>query len=221
MALWLYHKKAPLTRSCDSHVDTLCANFTKGAVLPAEGAVVGVYGQCLTSAVSNITDAECQVLVSVVAVEGAHVGAVIDNDRLQETINKLTQVRLLKPLFCSRAGLPLKVSACIPAALNFCLCTSSKHYAVGLTACCQVGDLFFKRLFGFGYHARGSFVQLELATGQRIHAGSPRGLVLTGWIALAAATALTALLIGLGFLAYRHYYGPKQDYTLVVKEGDV
>jgi len=54
--------------------------------------VVGVFGQCLTSRVEKITDLECQALVSVVAVEGGHVGAIVDDQRLQETLNKLTQV---------------------------------------------------------------------------------------------------------------------------------
>lgn len=92
MALWLYHKKAPLTVPCDEAVETLCTNSSRGAESLKDGAVVGVFGQCLTSRVEKITDLECQALVSVVAVEGGHVGAIVDDQRLQETLNKLTQV---------------------------------------------------------------------------------------------------------------------------------
>lgn len=66
-----------------------------------------------------------------------------------------------------------------------------------------------------------SLGQLQLATGQRPRSGSPKGLVLTGWVAFAAATALTAVLLGIGYFVYRKFYDPQKDYTLVVKAGDV
>ena len=55
---------------------------------------------------------------------------------------------------------------------------------------------------------------------------NPRGsgvkaIMLTGWGALAALTALITLLVGGSYFAYRRYVSPDHSYVMVSKSGNV
>lgn len=43
------------------------------------------------------------------------------------------------------------------------------------------------------------------------------GLVITGWMALAAVAALVLVLVGVAYGVYQRFFSPTRNYTLVVK----
>eukprot|EP00271_Cylindrocystis_brebissonii_P019065 TRINITY_DN562_c0_g3_i1.p1 TRINITY_DN562_c0_g3~~TRINITY_DN562_c0_g3_i1.p1 ORF type:complete len:1830 (+),score=464.44 TRINITY_DN562_c0_g3_i1:323-5812(+) len=59
----------------------------------ASSTVVGVYGQCLMQAAWKDLNADCKKLVRVASKEGAHVGGKHDEERLQETLQKLAALQ--------------------------------------------------------------------------------------------------------------------------------
>ncbi|CAI5481570.1 unnamed protein product, partial [Closterium sp. Yama58-4] len=93
MALFQYHKGAALTQPCDTAVEELCNTGSAAAattpVKEINGAVIGVYGQCLVSQKRQRLPEECRTLVKLVAKEGAYVGGNVDQNKLEETLNKL------------------------------------------------------------------------------------------------------------------------------------
>ncbi|CAI7919345.1 unnamed protein product, partial [Closterium sp. NIES-53] len=99
MALFQYHKGAALTQPCDTAVEELCNTGSAAAattpVKEINGAVIGVYGQCLVSQKRQRLPEECRTLVKLVAKEGAYVGGTVDQNKLEETLMKLKAVRPL------------------------------------------------------------------------------------------------------------------------------
>ncbi|GJP37078.1 hypothetical protein CLOM_g21523 [Closterium sp. NIES-68] len=95
MALFQYHKGAELTQPCDQAVEELCNTGTAAStpVKEINGAVIGVYGQCLVSQKRNRLPEDCRTLVKLVAKEGAYVGGTIDQNKLEETLAKLKELQ--------------------------------------------------------------------------------------------------------------------------------
>ncbi|CAI5512031.1 unnamed protein product [Closterium sp. Naga37s-1] len=148
-ALWMYHSNAPLTKPCHTDIDTLCNSTNVAGFSEHKGAVVGVFGQCLVDTpLTKISDKQCRQMVGVVAGSGGHVGGLVNENQLEDTLTKIAE-----------------------------------------------------------------------AEAEEQQEGSP--LVLTGWLAFIAITALAALLLGGGFFIYRRYFDPRRNYTMVVKAGDV
>ncbi|CAI7817437.1 unnamed protein product [Closterium sp. NIES-54] len=154
-ALWMYHSSTPLTKPCHTDIDTLCNGTNVAGFSEHKGAVVGVFGQCLVDTpLTKISDKQCRQMVGVVAGSGGHVGGLVNENQLEDTLTKIAEIQLV--------------------------------------------------------------AQAEAEEQQE---GSP--LVLTGWLAFIAITALAALLLGGGFFIYRRYIDPRRNYTMVVKAGDV
>eukprot|EP00475_Leptophrys_vorax_P034698 TRINITY_DN5634_c2_g2_i3.p1 TRINITY_DN5634_c2_g2~~TRINITY_DN5634_c2_g2_i3.p1 ORF type:complete len:518 (-),score=31.75 TRINITY_DN5634_c2_g2_i3:238-1623(-) len=164
MSLWVYHPGNDLSRPCDADVASRCGNATSGTavepgvVVDGSHLVLGAVGQCLTDLpLAKILSDECKQLVGVVGLAGGHVGGMVDESRLDATLNQLAQ--------------------------------------------------------------------LELAAREEQGDGDG-GVELTGWMAFVAVLALSAVLMGGGWLAYKHFFHRGRDYTLVVnadelKSGDV
>ncbi|CAI5995094.1 unnamed protein product [Closterium sp. NIES-64] len=131
-ALWMYHSNAPLTKPCHTDIDTLCNSTNVAGFSEHKGAV----------------------MVGVVAGSGGHVGGLVNENQLEDTLTKIAEIQLVAQ-----------------------------------------------------------------AEAEEQAEGSP--LVLTGWLAFIAITALAALLLGGGFFIYRRYFDPRRNYTVVVKAGDV
>ncbi|CAI5492080.1 unnamed protein product [Closterium sp. Naga37s-1] len=154
-ALWMYHSNAPLTKPCHTDIDTLCNSTNVAGFSEHKGAVVGVFGQCLVDTpLTKISDKQCRQMVGVVAGSGGHVGGLVNENQLEDTLTKIAEIQLVAQ-----------------------------------------------------------------AEAEEQAEGSP--LVLTGWLAFIAITALAALLLGGGFFIYRRYFDPRRNYTVVVKAGDV
>ncbi|CAI5474497.1 unnamed protein product [Closterium sp. Yama58-4] len=154
-ALWMYHSNAPLTKPCHADIDALCNSTNVSGFSEHKGAVVGVFGQCLVDTpLTKISDKQCRQMVGVVAGSGGHVGGLVNENQLEDTLTKIAEIQLVAQ-----------------------------------------------------------------AEAEEQAEGSP--LVLTGWLAFIAITALAALLLGGGFFIYRRYFDPRRNYTVVVKAGDV
>ncbi|CAI5529290.1 unnamed protein product, partial [Closterium sp. Naga37s-1] len=171
-ALWMYHSSTPLTKPCHTDIDTLCNGTNVAGFSEHKGAVVGVFGQCLVDTpLTKISDKQCRQMVGVVAGSGGHVGGLVNENQLEDTLTKIAEV-----------GYGLCVVSLLPP------------YNLQIQLVAQ-------------------------AEAEEQQEGSP--LVLTGWLAFIAITALAALLLGGGFFIYRRYIDPRRNYTMVVKAGDV
>eukprot|EP00850_Spirogloea_muscicola_P014522 SM000105S13867 [mRNA] locus=s105:179263:185692:- [translate_table: standard] len=94
MALWQYKKGASLTEACDADVERTCSSEDAKEI---NGAVIALYGQCLLSQEQSKLDEGCKQLVTVVKKDGAYVGGVIDQQQLQETLDKLHELQASGP----------------------------------------------------------------------------------------------------------------------------
>ncbi|GJP53608.1 hypothetical protein CLOM_g12762 [Closterium sp. NIES-68] len=95
MALFQYHKARSSPSRGDQAVEELCNTGTAAStpVKEINGAVIGVYGQCLVSQKRNRLPEDCRTLVKLVAKEGAYVGGTIDQNKLEETLAKLKELQ--------------------------------------------------------------------------------------------------------------------------------
>eukprot|EP00475_Leptophrys_vorax_P034699 TRINITY_DN5634_c2_g2_i4.p1 TRINITY_DN5634_c2_g2~~TRINITY_DN5634_c2_g2_i4.p1 ORF type:complete len:508 (-),score=34.65 TRINITY_DN5634_c2_g2_i4:130-1485(-) len=151
-AMWLFHRGAALTQPCEADIDAVCGAHKQPV---HNGPVVGVVGQCLVDApLSKIGNKTCRQLVTALKAGGGHMGGVMDDNQLEDTLTKIAEINLV--------------------------------------------------------------AQAE----QEESEGEGR-LVLTGWVAFVAITALAAVLLAAGFFVYRRYFDPTRNYTVIVKAGDV
>ncbi|GJP36222.1 hypothetical protein CLOM_g20753, partial [Closterium sp. NIES-68] len=92
MALFQYHHGAELTAPCDAAVDEVCTSTGSAKPKEINGAVIGVYGQCLLSAKPDKLSEDCRGLVKVAAKEGAHLAGGLDQAKLDEALAKLKEL---------------------------------------------------------------------------------------------------------------------------------
>ncbi|CAI7772384.1 unnamed protein product [Closterium sp. NIES-54] len=92
MALFQYHRAAYLTSSCDDAVDSICLVGSTPKPKEINGAVIGVFGQCLLSAQPDKLSEGCRALVQVAGKEGAYVKGGLDQAKLDEALAKLKEV---------------------------------------------------------------------------------------------------------------------------------
>ncbi|CAI7856614.1 unnamed protein product [Closterium sp. NIES-53] len=92
MALFQYHRAAYLTSSCDDAVDSICLVGSTPKPKEINGAVIGVFGQCLLSAQPDKLSEGCRALVQVAGKEGAYVKGGLDQAKLDEALAKLKEL---------------------------------------------------------------------------------------------------------------------------------
>lgn len=91
-ALFQYHLGADLTSSCDSEVTAKCQS---DEVKEIEGTVIGTYAQCLMRPNLTALNEECRKLVKVMAKKGDHISGKINDEQLQDALQKLAAVSVL------------------------------------------------------------------------------------------------------------------------------
>ncbi|CAI7837449.1 unnamed protein product, partial [Closterium sp. NIES-53] len=248
MALFQYHKGAALTQPCDTAVEELCNTGSAAAattpVKEINGAVIGVYGQCLVSQKRQRLPEECRRLVKLVAKEGAYVGGTVDQNKLEETLMKLKALHEAAAAATTADGgrivahdTGLVISGWLAAAA----------LAAVVIVAIAIGCAVYHRLFSpvalnstnhltptppcllllsmcsppspplsLSKQLQEAATAATTADGGRV-VPHDTGLVISGWLAAAALAAVVIVAIAIGCAVYYRFFSPTRNYTLVVK----